>query len=68
MIFSPCLVLGTPGNAGVTSQSRPFLGPQEGRGEVSNSDSLPVLGVGDIRECRGYVAIPPLFGPPGRQG
>ena len=27
------------------------------------SDFVPALGVGDPWECRGYVAIPPCFGP-----
>ena len=58
VIFSPCLALGTPEN-----ELRPLLGPREGRGEASNSDFLCALGVGDPRECRGYVAIPPSFGP-----
>ena len=47
MILSPCVVLGTSENAGVTPQSRPLLGPQEGRGEVATSNFLFVLGIGD---------------------
>ena len=37
--------------------------PCEGKGEVANSDFLPALGVGDPRECRVYVAIPPSLDP-----
>ena len=33
------------------------MGPREGKGEVATSDFGPF--VGDPRECRGYVAIPP---------
>ena len=68
LIFSSCLALGTPENARVTLQSCPLLGPKAGRGEIGTSDFLPVLGVGDPQECMGYIAIPPPFGPPGRQG
>ena len=41
----------------------PLLGPREGQREIATSDFVPVLGVGDPRECKGYVAIPPSFGP-----
>ena len=34
-------------------------------GEAANSDFVPF--VGDPRECNGYVAFPPSFGPPRRQ-
>ena len=34
--------------------------------EAANSDLVPF--VGDPRECRGYVAFPPSFGRPRRQG
>ena len=30
---------------------------------MATSDFVPALGVGDPRECRGYVAIPPIVGP-----
>ena len=64
LILSPCL--GTPENAGVPYQFRPLLGPREGRVEAANSDFVPLFG--DPQECRGSIAIPPSFGPPGRQG
>ena len=67
MIFSHHLALGTPENAGVTLQFRPLFGPREGRGEAATSDFLRARGVGDTRECRGYVAILPSLGPPKRQ-
>ena len=38
----------------------------QGRGYVATSDFVPF--VGDPRERRGYVAIPPTFGPHRRQG
>ena len=63
LILSP--VLRTPENAGVTSQFRPFVRSQEGRGDVV-FEFAPFSG--DPRECRGCVAIPPIWGPPRRQG
>ena len=42
------------------------MGPREGRGEVAIFDFVPLFG--DPRECRGDVAIPPICGPPRRQG
>ena len=65
-MFSPCLALGTPENAGVALLFRPLLGPREGRAEVAISDVLPALGIGASGECKGYVAMPPSFGPPRR--
>ena len=62
LILSPRLALGTPKNAGVTYRFRPLLRPREGACEVATSDFVPALGVGDARECRGYVAIAPAFG------
>ena len=35
---------------------------------MATSDFVPGLGVGDPRECRGYVEIPPSIGPPRRHG
>ena len=68
LIFFPPLALGTPQNAGVREHFRPLLGLREGRGEVSTSEFLPAVGVGDPRECKEYVGILPSFGPPRRQG
>ena len=64
--FGPRLALRTPKNAGVMYQFHPLLGPREGKGEAANSDFVPLFG--DPRECKGSIAIPPSFGPPGRQG
>ena len=44
LILSPGLTLGTPKTAGVMQPFRPLLGPREGRGEVANFDSVPLLG------------------------
>ena len=44
----------------------PSWAPREGRDEIATSDLVPF--VGDPRECRGRVLIPPSFGPPRRQG
>ena len=41
------LTLGTPKTAGVMPPFRPLLGPREGRGEVANFDSVPLLGTPD---------------------
>ena len=41
------LTLGTPKTAGVMQPFRPLLGPREGRGEVANFDSVPLLGTPD---------------------
>ena len=53
---------------GLRSNFAPLLGHREGKGEAATSDFVPVLGVGDPRECKGRVAIPPTCGPPRRQG
>ena len=63
-VFLPSLA--NPENVGVTQQFRPLLGPREGMGEVANSDCVP-LSWGS-RDCKGYVGIPPSFGPSRRQG
>ena len=47
LILSPGLTLGTPKTAGVMQPFRPLLGPREGRGEVANFDSVPLLGTPD---------------------
>ena len=62
--MSPCL--GTPENVGVTEHFHPLLGPREGRGR----EPLLILSpfVWGSRENRGYIALPPSFGPPRRQG
>ena len=65
LIFSP--LLGTPENAGVMLQLRPFLGPQEGMGEVATSDFLPALGVGTPR-MQGLHINSALFWPPEKVG
>ena len=59
-------LLGTPENIGVTYQFRPLWGPGEGRYEVATFDVVPLCS-GPPRTQR-YVAIPPSFGPPRRQG
>ena len=59
---------GPPRIQGLRSDPALFWAPGEGTCEVATSDSVPVLGVGDSRECRGYVAIPPSFGLPRRHG
>ena len=64
LILSP--LLGTPENAGVMSHFHPLSGPQEGKGEATNSDFVSFDG--DPQECTGYVAFPPTFGPLRRQG
>ena len=53
LIFSPCLALGTPENAGVTQHFGSLLGPREGRGEVAMFDFVPV--------CRAFVREPDFF-------
>ena len=68
LILAPRLAFGTPKNAGVTEQFRPLLGPQLYRGEVATCDFSLAIGVGDFRQCRGYIAIPPSSGPLRRQG
>ena len=44
LILFPGLTLGTPKKAGVVQPFRPLLGPREGRGEVGNSEFVPLLG------------------------
>ena len=52
----------------------PFSGPCPGmsrlypQGEVATADCVPALGVGNRRECRGYVVILPSSGSRRRQG
>ena len=55
-ILSP--LLGTPENGGVTWHLRPFVCRQEGMGEVA----------GDLGECTGYIAVPPICEPSRGQG
>ena len=68
------LCLGSPENAGVTSQVRPLLHPGEHKGEASNSDSVPLcLRIcaplfGDPQGRNRSVALPPFLGPPRRRG
>ena len=44
LILFPGLTLGTPKKAGVMQPFRPLFGPREGKGEVANSDFVPLLG------------------------
>ena len=44
MILFPGLTVETPKKAGVMQPFRPLLGPWKGRGEVANSDFVPLLG------------------------
>ena len=64
LILSP--LLGIPENAGVTEQFHPLAGLREGKDAVATSEFAPF--VGDSRECRGCVAVPPHGGPPENAG
>ena len=50
LILFSGLTLGTPKKAGVMQPFRPLLGRREGRGEVANSDFVPLLGTPDSSE------------------
>ena len=63
LIFSPCTALGTPRLPGLRSNVTYFLGPLEGKGEAAISHLLPAPGIGSPRDCAGYVAGLPFFGP-----
>ena len=71
---SVALCLGIPEDARVTQHFRPLLGPRKDTGESSNSDFVPLSSrmsaplFGDPRGRKGYIALPPSFGPPKRHG
>ena len=67
LIFSPCLVPGTLKNAGVAQLFRPLVGLEKA-GVRLPLLTPPPAGIGDPGECRDDVAIPPICGPPRRQG
>ena len=57
-------MLRTSEKVGVMWPFRPYVVPQECKGEVATCDFVPFCPPPPPREGKGYVAIPPIFGPP----